>query len=58
MTNRKDNPKNIKYVFRPSADIIEALELYTTSTNTSRTKAIEDLIRNGILLWLKAEYDK
>lgn len=56
MTNRKDNPKNTKYVFRPSTNTIELINWYLETRGGSRTKALEDLIQIGGTVLIQREY--
>lgn len=50
MTNRKDNPKNTKYVFRPSPTTIELVEMYLETQGSTKTKALEDLLGGTVFL--------
>ena len=56
MTNRKDNPKNTKYVFRPSTTTIELVAMYLETQGCTKTRALEDLIQLGGTVFLQRMY--
>ncbi len=57
MTNRKDNPKTTKYVFRPSATIQELVTWYINEHGSTRTQALEVLLELGGTVAIKNHYD-
>jgi len=54
--NKKEQPKNTRYVFRPSTTTQQLVELYQNESSTSRTKALEELIQLGGTVWLQKVY--
>jgi len=49
-------PQSTLKAYRLPQDIIDALTTYKTDNNITETQAIIELIRNGILVWLKEQY--
>lgn len=43
----KEQTKNQRFSFRLSSDIVELIDLYTSTYNVSKTEAVEALMRLG-----------